>query len=371
MPTTLLHGQPTRMLELFTSLLLLFALGTTTWAATEVSLYQERIIVSGNASQKEQSSAIELAFKRLLVRVTGISEALQEPTIVAELDKGSRYLSSFRFEASGEFFTNILGEKVATKAMVLDFDEATVNGLLIQNRLPVWGARRPDVLIWLADRLDGQDHILADNETTELAQLVSAEAAGRGVPLLFPIMDLTDTLNLSFADVNGLFSQDIEAASGRYSAEAVLAGRIVQRVNDYSADWLLLFKGERIRLPEVKGTLADIVTDGINMVAERLSEQYAFVLDPLLLGTIRLQVVNINDLAEFAAIERYLQTLNLITGITVRHFGASDIVFDLTISGDRMQLADLLNLDGQLVPIEEDTLEAKLDNLLYYQWLPN
>jgi len=372
MHTTLSHGRhPAPILAWFTCLLLSFALVAPTWAATEVSLYQEQIIVSGNATQKEQSSAIELAFKQLLVRVTGIREALQEPAIVAELANGSRYLSSFRFEASGEFFTNILGEKVATKAMVLDFDEATVNALLIQNRLPVWGARRPDVLIWLADRLDGQDHILADSETTELAELVTGEAAARGVPLLLPIMDLTDTLSLSFADVNGLFSQDIEAASERYGAEAVLAGRILQRASDYSVDWLLLFKGERIRLPEVTGTLAELVSAGINMVAERLSEQYAFVLDPLLLGSIRLQVVNINDLAEFAAIERYLQTINLITGITVHHFSATDVVFDLAISGDRMQLADLLNLDGQLVLIEETTLEAKLDNILYYRWLPN
>jgi hypothetical protein len=359
------------MLSWFACLLLSFALAAPTWAATKVSLYQERVIVSGNATQQEQNSAIKLAFKRLLVRVTGIRDSLKQPTILAELDKGSRYLSSFRFEASSQFFTNILGEKVATKAMVLDFDEATVNALLIQNRLPVWGARRPDVLIWLADRLGGQDHILADNETTELAQLVTAEAAGRGVPLLLPIMDLSDTLNLSFADLNGLFSQDIEAASERYSAEAVLAGRILQRANGFSADWLLLFRDERIRLPEVTGTLADVVSAGIDMVAERLSEQYAFVLDPLLLGTIRLQVVNINDLAEFATIERYLQTINLITGITVHHFGASDVVFDLAISGDRMQLADLLSLDSQLVVSEQTSLEATLDNILYYQWLPN
>jgi hypothetical protein len=344
---------------------------TPTWAATELSLYQERIVVSGNATQKEQDDAIKQAFRQLLVRVTGVRATLREPAIAAELSQGNRFLSSFRFEASSEFFTNILGEQVATKAMVLDFDKATVDDLLIQNRLPVWGARRPDVLIWLADRLDGQDHILSDSETTEVSELLTSEAAARGVPLLLPIMDLTDTLNLSFTAVNGLFSQDIELASARYNAEAVLAGRIEQRESDYSADWLLLFKGERTRLATFNGTLADIVKEGLNMVAERMSEQYAFVSDPQLSGSIRLGVVNITDLTEFAAIERYLQSVNLITGITAHHFSAGDVVFELSISGDRMQLADLLTLDGQLVRIEEDSLAAQLDSLMYYQWLPN
>ena len=371
MHTTLPHGHPARMSGLFASLLLLMIVATPTWAATELPLYQERIVVSGNATPKEQDSAIKQAFKQLLVRGTGIRATLDEPAIAAELGQGSRFLSSFRFEESSEFFTNILGEQVATKAMVLDFDKATVDDLLIQNRLPVWGARRPDVLIWLADRLDGQDHILSDSETTEVSELLASEAAARGVPLLLPIMDLTDTLNLSFADVNGLFSQDIEFASGRYNAEAVLAGRIVQRESDYSADWLLLFKGERTRLPVLSGTLADIVSEGLNMVAERMSKQYAFVSDPQLSGSVRLRVVNITDLTEFAAIERYLQSVNLITGITAHHFSATDIVFELSISGDRMQLADLLTLDGQLVRIEEASLAAALDNLLYYQWLPN
>ena len=371
MHTTLPYGQHARISCLFACLLLFVIVATPTWAATELPLYQERIVVSTNATPKEQDSAIKQAFKQLLVRVTGIRAALREPAIAAELDQGSRFLSSFRFEQSNEFFTNILGEQVPTKAMVLDFDKATVDNLLIQNRLPVWGARRPDVLIWLADRLDGQDHILSDSETTEVSELLASEAAARGVPLLLPIMDLTDILNLSFADVNGLFSQDIEIASARYNAEAVLAGRIVQRDSDYSADWLLLFKGERMRLPVLSGTLADIVSEGLNMVAERMSEQYAFVSNPQLSGSIRLRVVNITDLTEFAAIERYLQSVNLITGITAHHFGATDIVFELAISGDRMQLADLLSLDGQLVRIEEVALTPALDNLLSYRWLPN
>ena len=70
MHTTLPHGHPARMSGLFASLLLLMIVATPTWAATELPLYQERIVVSGNATPKEQDSAIKQAFKQLLVRVT-------------------------------------------------------------------------------------------------------------------------------------------------------------------------------------------------------------------------------------------------------------------------------------------------------------
>ena len=160
-------------------------------AATEMDLYKERIVVSQNANQKEQDEAIKTSFKRLLVRVTGITQALDYPVVVEELNNGAKYIATFRFEPSAEFFTNVLGEKVPTKVMLLEFDKKSVDTFLVKNRLPVWGAKRPDVLIWLADRLEGQDHILADAEESAIASAIAKQADDRGIPYLLPIMDLT------------------------------------------------------------------------------------------------------------------------------------------------------------------------------------
>jgi len=338
------------------------------WSATEVALYKERVVVSSNASQKEQSTAIEVAFKRLLVRVTGIKETLNEEAVTAELKKGSRYLASFRFESSDEFFSNVLGEKVPTKAMILEFDKKSVDSFLVQNRLPVWGAKRPEVLVWVADRFEGTDHILSDAEDSGLSVILAGQSDDRGVPFVLPIMDLTDTLSLSFTEVYGLFSKDIEDASARYAAEAVLAGRLSQQGEEYRGDWLMLFKGERLRLPTVSGTLDEVVSQGIDLVAQRLSQQYAFILDPLLLGSLGIKVVNIQNVNDFAALEAYLKSINLITKVTVRSFKETDITFDVEISGDQLQLGDILALDKQLIPVEEATLEAQLDNVLLFEW---
>jgi hypothetical protein len=349
---------------------LLFVVCTNVFSATEVDLYSESVVVKQNANQSEQNEAIKTAFTRLLVRVTGIEQILNDPVVMDVLDSGSKYLATFRFEASDVLFKNVLGESVPTKSMILKFDRKSVDSFLVKNRLPVWGAKRPDVLIWIADRLDGQDHILSDSEESDIALELEQQTERRGIPYLLPIMDLEDSLTLSFSEVYGLFSRDIERASERYKPEAILAGRIIKTADQYSADWLMMFKGQRLRLPTITGTKEFVISQGVDIVAQRLSEQYALVLDPTMLGNMSVKVVDIKDLNEFAALENYLNTINLITKITVHSFQDNNVVFDIEISGDQAQLVDVMSLDGSLIPIEEGTLEEQLDNTLLFKWQP-
>ncbi|WP_161599281.1 DUF2066 domain-containing protein [Reinekea blandensis] len=341
-------------------------------AATDLDLYQESVVVSQNADRQEQNEAIAEAFSRLIVRVTGLQQSLDNEAIQEALTQGADYIATFRFDVSDQFFTNVLGEQVPTKEMVLQFDKNAVDTLLVQNRLPVWGQRRPDVLVWLADRLDGQEHILTDAEGTEVSQALLASATERGIPVVLPIGDLTDTLNLSFSELYGLFSRDIETASERYEHDAILAGRIVPAAgNDVQADWLLLFKGERLRLPTVSGSVSSVVAQGIDLVAQRLSEQYALMLDPTMIGNLSVNVLGVEKLDDFAAVENYLKSINLITRATLSRFSEDGVEFLVEVSGDRSQLIDVLALDDRLLPVTETTLNAQLDNRLVYRWQSN
>lgn len=342
-------------------------------AATDLNLYQERVVVSQNADRQEQDEAIAEAFERLIIRVTGITQSLQNDAIQRAMSRGANYLATFRFEPSDEFFTNVLGEQIPTKAMIMQFDESSVDELLVQNRLPVWGSKRPDVLIWLADRLEGQEHILTDAENSELSQLLTEEAETRGIPYLLPIGDLSDSLSLNFSELYGLFSRDIETASERYQHDAILAGRIMagNEPNQFLADWLMLFKGERLRLPTVSGTLDDVIAQGIDLVSQRLSEQYALLMNPMQMGSLSVNVLGVDGLSDFSALESYLQSINIITRVTLSSFSDESVVFNIEISGDRSQLADVLELENQLIPVEESTLDAQLDNRLVYRWQSN
>jgi hypothetical protein len=362
-----------KVLKIVTVISLLTGLGTHgAFAATNLNLYQESVVVSQNADREEQNDAIAEAFERLIVRVTGIQQALDNDAVQEALTRGADYIATFRFDASRQFFTNVLGEQVPTKEMVLQFDKNAVDTLLVQNRLPVWGERRPDVLIWLADRHDGQEHILTDAEESDLSRTLASAAKERGIPVVLPIGDLTDSLNLSFSELYGLFSRDIETASERYQHDAILAGRIMPSGGStVQADWLILFKGERLRLPTVSGSMASVINQGIDLVAQRLSEQYALLLDPLLIGNLSINIQGVESLADFSAVENYLKSINIITRATLNRFGEEGVEFLVEVSGDRSQLMDVLALDDRLLPVDEVTLDAQLDNRLVYQWQGN
>ena len=338
-------------------------------AATELDLYSEAVVVSQTATRKEQNQAIKKAFQRLLVRVSGVEDVLDNKAVIAELDDGASYLATFRFEASDAFFTNVLGERVPTKTMILQFDKRAVDSLLVKNRLPVWGAKRPDVLVLIADRLDGNDHILADGEDSAEAQALQKITRERGIPYLLPIMDLTDSLAFDFADVYGLFSSDISAAAARYHPDAILTGRLSRLADGtLQADWLVLFKSERLRLASVQGTFEEVIGRGVNFVSKRLSEQYALILDPLMVGAFTIEVTDVKTLDDFAALEKYLKSINLITQVTLSRYSVDSVQFRVELSGDMNQLADIIALDKLLVPVAQSSLEAQLDNVLHYRW---
>lgn len=339
------------------------------WAARTLDLYTADAILATDARQSEQDAAVTDAMRQVLVRVTGRADINAEPAIQSALEKASSYLSTFRFERSDITLTNVLGESVPAKRMIMKFDQGAIQELLGRNRLPVWGAKRPETLIWLADRLDGSDHILADSEGSEFARALVEQSRVRGVPMILPIMDLTDTLNVSFTDVYGLFTADLGEASERYQPDAILVGRVSRNEDGYQADFVYLLQNDRQRYQVSAADKAGLAAQLIDQIALRLSDQYAVVMDPAMAGQVSLRINNVRGLDTLAAVENYLGSLNLITRTTLRQVRPAVVYFDLEISGDRTQLRDMLALDNRLKALPETGLGTQLDNELVYQWV--
>ena len=347
----------------------MFILGAGSYAATQLDLYTDTVIVSQDAPRKEQTQAIRQAFKRLLIRVSGIEQVLSDPIINAEVDNSASYLAALKFGASDALFTNVLGESVPTKQMIMRFDKVAIDNLLIKNRQPVWGGKRPDTLVLLADRVNGGAHILADGEDSLLANELKNIARARGIPYVLPIMDLEDSLAFDFSSIFGLFSSDIEQAAQRYRPDAILNGRITELGNDQlQADWLILIKGDRYRLPTVQGTQQQVVAQGIDFLARHFSSQYALILDPSQQGMITLEVSQVESLQSFALLEAYLNGINLITQVTLSQYADDKIAFALHISGNSTQLADIIALDNKLLPMIETEINSDSGSVLRYQW---
>ena len=156
------------------------------------------------------------ALKQVIVKMTGDRSSLSNAGIVKALRSADDYILSYEY--------SIQDDQPIYKAI---FDKNKIERLIRQQKLPLWGAQRPDAIIWLAYATDSNIKVVAEGENTEVSHSILTSAEGRGIPVLLPLMDLDDTISLSETDVWAQFLPVLENASRRYNSDYMLTARII------------------------------------------------------------------------------------------------------------------------------------------------
>ena len=224
--------------------------------ATQVIQTNIAAIAVDDQSQRSQDSALKSAFKQVMIKITGNKDALQNPGVKAALRTPQAYLRSYRFDfQEGEIL------------YVAEFDKIKLNELLQREGLPLWGERRPETLLWLAteDSESGERQLLDETTPSEMREHLSAKAKERGLPLSFPLMDLTDRTTISIYDVWGRFVQSLTQASHRYSVDNVIGARVYKNepgtVSEVPGETARL---EQLQLDATRGDSQDLATADLN-----------------------------------------------------------------------------------------------------------
>ena len=224
--------------------------------ATQVIQTNIAAIAVDDQSQRSQDSALKSAFKQVMIKITGNKDALQNPGVKAALRTPQAYLRSYRFDFQE-------GETL----YVAEFDKIKLNELLQREGLPLWGERRPETLLWLAteDSESGERQLLDETTPSEMREHLSAKAKERGLPLSFPLMDLTDRSTISIYDVWGRFVQSLTQASHRYSVDNVIGARVYKNepgtVSEVPGETARL---EQLQLDATRGDSQDLATADLN-----------------------------------------------------------------------------------------------------------
>ena len=108
-------------------------------SAIEVpDLYQASAVVSSQ-SPKARIISQRDAFKKVLVKVSGNNTVLDHPQIKQAISKAADYVRQFQFGRNED----------NEQFLLATFDEAKINKLLRRESLPIWGKRRPSILLWM------------------------------------------------------------------------------------------------------------------------------------------------------------------------------------------------------------------------------
>lgn len=345
--------------------------------AVEVEgLYQATITVESRNNEAERRRAFSEAMREVLTKVSGLSEIINSSSVRRALNNPEPYVESWRAKANlvpvnAEAQVSELREVIAIE---VNFYESEIQRLLDENNMPIWPANRPETLIWMVVQDELSERQIINNNSPENAARITAlqkVADARGLPLLFPLLDLEDQLRLN---VNSLWDLDEAAilnASQRYQAESILALRIYRSLSGEVLAKSLYFFRDNVFSYEEFELSEDFISGSINLASDELSQYFSVLIS----GTdnnviINMQIDDIDSPEDYAALLTYLNTLEGVNSFQLTRVTGSSLYLEMLTGGQLRQLVETIALQPNLLEVSELNRVGD-DVAMHYRWVQN
>ncbi|MFC3609007.1 DUF2066 domain-containing protein [Stutzerimonas tarimensis] len=294
-------------------------------------LYQVREPIRADQDEAREEQ-LRRAFDTLVLRLTGDPQAVSSDALKALRDEPRELVR--QFGTRGE-------------ALLVEFDAASVQRVLREAGLGIWGPDRPVLLTWWLNEDDVGTQLIGDGQRQ--AETLRTAAQYRGLPLRLPLADLTEQLSITPEAIRE-GSDELESHAARYDADALLAVHAQGGDEQWRAAWQL-WLGDRQQQGEVSADSREALAD------EVMREAHAFIA-PLFVSApgqaepILLEIEGA-DISRFAELNRLLQPL----GGQLHQMEADRLIYRL--EADPEQLRSQLALARLYeVPVEADPVDA-------------
>lgn len=355
-----------RQFVMSTSVLLLLIAPVS--AAIVEDLYDAKVAVI-DQSEGTQNKAIKQALKQVFVKVSGSETLLVDGKIIKQLNRASTLIRSYTYEKNKNQLY-----------LVVNFDQNKVQSALREAGFAVWDKRRPDTILWLAIEDKQQVKQIVSTETQhDFVDRLLEQAQQRGIKVVLPLWDLNDLEKLNVYAIWGGFSQQILEASERYDLNTFLSARIYQepmetsleksRTQEWLVDWIMLDNGQ-IASGQISVAQSELLASNIiGLVAKQLSEKYAISEQNRALNSMKTQIVvnNINSIARYAAVLKFLNGLSVVSNATLVMQQGEKATFELQLLGNDNDLLNIFSLDNIITPVksvaaQQSTMEFMWNN---------
>jgi hypothetical protein len=332
-------------------------------------------LYSAQVAVKDQSAAQVLRAKKLglakvLVKVTGQSQSLNHARIRTALANAEVYLQRFSFATE---LTN--GQPQAV--MELAFDESQVNQLIRGSGLPIWGTERAAVLVWLVEDKQGTRQIVNDDSHPMVAQIMS-QADQRGMPLLWPLLDLEDQVSIDASALWGMFRETIKSASARYQPNAVLVGRMFQDSQQlWRVEWNFWLDEVEQQWSSEGADLAVLVEPLQDRLSSSLVAKFALATniknqnDTAVQSAI-LRVDQVTKFEDYGELQSMLQTIAGVQSVQLHSARDSTLEFLIVAQSNLAQVKLIVDLKRRLRAVDDmgtgKDIDADDTPVWHYQW---
>ena len=336
--------------------LLALLLAGNAWAEMVRDLHSATVSVA-NQGSKALTAAASQALTEVLVKVSGSRLLLANPVIVKALSDSRAHVQQYVYTR------NELPE--VGFSVRFEFDGEYVTDLVRQSGAPLWTASRPLVLAWVVVEDEQGRHFVDRDNWPDEAQVLIEAFSRRGVPVQLPVFDLEDMAALSPNDAWRLNAAAIQAASARYNAQDIVAGRLASVGEGKSAgDWSYFYQDGRVNRSVTVDDLPAFMRDGVNIVASEMAARYAVAPTTGEDGDMHMSVIGVFTYSEYAAIASWLENLELVEEVIIKQIQGDRVRFRLRAQTDAEQLSSIIELNENLLLVPT----TELDAVLSYRW---
>ena len=337
-----------------------------TYATVVPDLYSASVPVTSQ-TDAVRNKAITQALQAVFVKVSGNSKIISVSQIASVIKNAQNYLIDYSYVQATDGST-------APLMLQVNFNESAIKQALKSAGQSIWQANRPLTLVWMVVKDANTQYFVHEDSVQPIATLFKQDMMARGLPVVFPIFDLSDTLQVHASDVTSLNPSAIIKASTRYAPEAVLLVYIdATNASQISGHWQLLIQNQKMRWETDGNNIQTILQTGVNDVTDALANRYAVSESIAISNQLTLVVSNLLGISDYAHVMNYLNGVGSVTNLQSSNITPDQATFNLTIKGSVAAFLQTLHLDGQLKPVVNAPVQNTEDQVktLEYQYVGN
>ena len=330
-------------------------------ASMAADLYMAKVpLLSDSDTDLKQAKSQAMAL--MITRLTGQKASLRAPAVKTALSNADNYISQLSRTTDAE----------SQQVMIqIGFDQVSVNELLRRSSQPIWASKRANILAWLVFEEMGFQEIIADG-SLQASDVIQQEAESRGLPLVLPLMDLTDQLVITTSDIWGNFDEVINAASERYQPHGLLVGRIFRNADNlWQGQGQIQLASSNIDWKLGAQSLDELVILIVENLGQELSLRFALTNDTSVEQESMLHISGVKDLRAYDELQKVLMEVASITHASLHSLQGEKMQIIVTHQGSRDNLLINLGLQSRLQLLDGQavsTYSANNSLLAYYSW---
>lgn len=310
-------------------------------SAELTDLFQAEVDANQSQSQWQQA-----AVSAVLIKLTGSEQILTHQVAKTAIRNSSDFVKQYQ-----------MVQREGRNLLQVSLDQQKMTSLLQQSQIPIWGSRRPDVLIWLTEKTLDQPQLVVLAEHP-LRNALAAQAKTYGLSYVFPQYDEQD---LALVNATALWSGDwtgLSLASPRYQATQVFNLLLEQQVDmtgqlQYRLTYQTLVDAA-VQQQEFTGAdAAALLLQFSQQLAAAQAAQYAVNVQASAVtdGSVQLTLDGIAGLTDLVSVQKVFSSMLTVRQQQLVEFLPGQATIRLTLAASELDFYRALALEKQLLPV--------------------